>query len=178
MVLFRVRVNNIKKSFSLFWPSVANCPFKQKDEILDRFCRLFWPGFWIWPVCWILERGPIQTWRPWWLHLWKRYVKFRWFQNKIVVHILTLLHLGVISFHAMLAGCTNQYQISWLFPIIHPYFHLVKSFLTVFCNFYKNYRQTFCSLQKWWFFDENGQKYFFFPKYNHFCFKYVISMLW
>ena len=65
------------------------------------------------------------------------------------------------------------------FSQFDPYFHLVKSFFILFCNFYKkNAVKFFFRPKKEQFFDENGQKHCFLTNIGIFWFNYVISMLW
>ena len=75
-------------------------------------------------------------------------------------------------------GCTNQSQISWLFPI----WSLLSSGKVIFhffCNFFKkNAVKIFFRPKKERFFDENGQKHCLLTNTCIFCFNYVISMLW
>ena len=85
--------------------------------------------------------------------------------------------LGVISCHSVEDAPTNSKFLD--FSQLHPYFHLVKSFFTFFCNFYKKITvKFFFRPKKERFFDENGQKPFFLKNIVIFCFNYVISMLW
>ena len=104
----------------------------------------------------------------------------------ILISLLTLYHvgggphgppLGVISCHSVGDAPTNSKFLD--FSQLHPYFHLVKSFFTFFCNFYKKItvKKKFRP-KKERFFDENGQKPFFLKNIVIFCFNYVISMLW
>ena len=85
--------------------------------------------------------------------------------------------LGVISCHSVGDAPTNSKFLD--FSQIHPYFHLVKSFFTFFCNFYKKITvKKFVRPKKERFFHENGQKHLFLTNIGIFCFNYVISMLW
>ena len=75
-------------------------------------------------------------------------------------------------------GCTNQSQISWLFPI-WSLLSSCKLFFYFFCNFYqKNAVKILFQHKKEPFFDKNGQKHCFLTNIGIFCFNYVISMLW
>ena len=56
-------------------------------------------------------------------------------------------------------GCTNQFQISWLFPI-PSLLSSGKVIFHFFCNFYKKIAVKFFCAKKERFFDENGQKPF------------------
>ena len=75
-------------------------------------------------------------------------------------------------------GCTNQSQISWLFPI----WSLLSSGKVIFhffCDVYeKNAVKIFFRPKKERFFDKNGQKHCFLTNIGIFCFNYIISMLW
>ena len=85
--------------------------------------------------------------------------------------------LGVISRHSVGDAPTNSKFLD--FSQFDPYFHLVKSFFTFFCNFYKKITvKIFFRPKKERFFHENGQKHIFLTNIGIFCFKYVISMLW
>ena len=100
---------------------------------------------------------------------------------------LTLYHVGggespqgppldVISCHSVRDAPTNSKFIE--FSQLHLYFHLVKSFFTFFCNFYKKITiKIFFQPKKQRFFDENGQNHFFLTNIDIFCFKIVISIL-
>ena len=84
--------------------------------------------------------------------------------------------LGVISCHFVGDAPTNPKFLD--FSQFDPYFHLVKSFFTFFCNFYeKNAVKFFFRHKKERFFDENGQKHCFFTNIGIFCSNFVISML-
>ena len=84
--------------------------------------------------------------------------------------------LGVISCHSVGDAPTNSKFLD--FSNKHPYFHLVKSFFTFFCNFYEKITvKIFFRPKKERFFHENGQKHIFLTNICIFCFKYVISML-
>ena len=85
--------------------------------------------------------------------------------------------LGVISCHSVGDAPTNSKFLD--FSNKHSYFHLVKSFFTFFCNFYKKItvKNFFCP-KKERFFHENGQKHIFLTNICIFCFKYIITMLW
>ncbi len=84
--------------------------------------------------------------------------------------------LGVISRHSVGDAPTNSKFLD--FSQFDPYFHLVKSFFTFFCNFYKKITvKIFFRPKKERFFHENGQKHIFLTNIGIFCFKYVISML-
>ena len=75
--------------------------------------------------------------------------------------------LDVISCHSVVDAPTNSKFLD--FSQLHLYFHLVKSFFTFFCNFYKKITvENFYRPDKERFFDENGQKVFFSYKYEHF----------
>ena len=99
--------------------------------------------------------------------------------------ILTLYHvgggphgppLGVISCHFVGDAPTNPKFLD--FSQFDPYFHLVKSFFTFFCNFYKkNAAKIFFCHKKERFFDENGEKHCSFTNIGIFCSNFVISML-
>ena len=68
-------------------------------------------------------------------------------------------------------GCTNQSQISWLFPI----WSLLSSGKVIF--FVTSAKKNcFCPKKVW--FGENGQKHCFLTFIGIFCFNFVISMLW
>ena len=85
--------------------------------------------------------------------------------------------LGVFSHHSVGDAPTNPKFLD--FYQFDPYFHLVKSFFILFCNFHKkNGVKIFSHPKKERFFDENGQKHCFFTNIGIFCFNYVISMLW
>ena len=78
--------------------------------------------------------------------------------------------LGVISCHSVEDAPTNSKFLD--FSQFDPYFHLVKSVFTFFCNFYPKISvKFFFRPKKYWFFDENGQKPFFSQKYCHFLFQ-------
>ena len=85
--------------------------------------------------------------------------------------------LGVFSHHSVGDAPTNPKFLD--FYQFDPYFHLVKSFFTFFCNFYKNItvKKNFRP-KKELFFDKNGQNHFFLTNIDIHCFKIVFSMLW
>ena len=85
--------------------------------------------------------------------------------------------LGVISCHSLEDAPNNSKFLD--FSQLHLYFHLVKSFFTFFCNFYKKITvKIFFRPKKQWFFDKNGQNHFFLTNIDIYCFKIVFSMLW
>ena len=85
--------------------------------------------------------------------------------------------LGIIYHHSVGDAPTNSKFLD--FSNKHPYFHLVKSFFTFFCNFYKKITvKIFFRPKKQRFFDKNGQNHFFLTNIDIYCFKIVFSMLW
>ena len=100
---------------------------------------------------------------------------------------LTLYHVGGGSartppwrYHLpFCGGCTNQFQISWLFPITSLLSSGKVIFHFFFCNFYKKITvKIFFRPKKQRFFDKNGQNHFFLTNIDIYCFKIVFSMLW
>ena len=89
---------------------------------------------------------------------------------------LTLLDAG--GYQPPFCGGTNQFQISWPFPI----WSLLSSGKVIFhffCNFYKKITvYFFFSPWKRTIFSRKWSKTYFLHKYWHFYFKYVTSMLW
>ena len=71
--------------------------------------------------------------------------------------------LGVISCHSVVDAPTNSKFLD--FSQLHLYFHLVKSFFTFFCNFYKKITiKFFFRPNKQWFFFTKMVKIIFFSQ--------------
>ena len=87
---------------------------------------------------------------------------------------------GQTPFWRYQPSCTNQFQISWLFPITSLLLSGTKIILSLFfCNFYKKISvKIFFLPKKEWFFDKNCQKYILLTNIGIFYFNYVISMVW
>ena len=82
---------------------------------------------------------------------------------------LTLLDVGARGPHGPTLGVISCHSVGdskFLdFSHLHPYFYLVKSFFTFFCNFHKKITiKIFFRPKKEWFVDKNGQKPFFSSK--------------